>query len=221
MERELTPRIGSSGACWMFSNTETAAIVGHASSLPSSSETTADSRRWLAKVATRLSCALLKLAISSRFSVLPVEPRKSFRRCTNSKQGNNSAWLKARWVEMYTSRLMKRWEKRTSTSFRFPGIQDLELDKVDVQKLRERSAIATFRGDKKKIEKVEDWSARSKKVPRAKKFTPQDWCNDEKRGLVRKIWFSMIRNLELDRVDVQKRSERSVIATFRERQKEN
>lgn len=31
----------------------------------------------------------------------------------------------------------------------------------------------------------------------------------------------MIRNLELDKVDVQKLSERSVIATFRERQKEN
>lgn len=97
IERERTPRIGSSGACWMFSNTERAAIVGHASSLPLSSETTADSRRWPAKVATRLSDALL--AISSRFSVLPVEPRKSFSRCTYSKQANNSAWLKDMWGE--------------------------------------------------------------------------------------------------------------------------
>lgn len=192
IERELTPRIGSSGACWMFSNTECAAIVGHASSLPPSSKTTADSRRWLAKVATRLSCALLKLAISSRFSVLPVEPRKSFRRCTNSKQGNNKAWLKARWGDIYTSRLMKRWEKRTSTKFRSSRIQDLELDKVDVQKLRERSVIATFKEDTKKIEKVEDWSVRSKKVSRVKNFIPKDWCNDEKEGLLGRFgsrWF--------------------------------
>jgi hypothetical protein len=70
---------------------------------------------------------------------------------------------------------MKRWEKRNSTNFRSPGIQSLELDKVDVQKLRERSVIATFREDKKKIEKVGDWSMRSKKVPRAKKYIPQDW----------------------------------------------
>lgn len=50
-------------------------------------------------------------------------------RASGAVQTQNGATIVRDWrqrgVEIYTSRLMKRWGKRTSTNFRFPGIQGL------------------------------------------------------------------------------------------------